>query len=140
MTERNTIPIGGELDIFEARMHVRKLAREVGLDLFDQARISLATSTMAIILGLEKSGNGSIHLAQVDDGQRTGVQVVCLQPDATVGDPVDSAMNDARRMVDELAVTVLPDGIAVTLIKWAAARRRRPDREPGLPALAASGL
>ena len=63
MTDREPIAIQNELDIIEARMHVRKLAREAGLDLFDQARISLATSTMAIILGLEKSGNGSIHLS-----------------------------------------------------------------------------
>ncbi|HSJ58875.1 MAG TPA: ATP-binding protein, partial [Anaerolineae bacterium] len=70
MTDREPIAIQNELDIIEARMHVRKLAREAGLDLFDQARISLATSTMAIILGLEKSGNGSIHLSQLDDGGR----------------------------------------------------------------------
>ncbi|MBN1660520.1 MAG: hypothetical protein JXA93_19140 [Anaerolineae bacterium] len=140
MTDLNTIPIQNELDIIEARMHVRRLAREAGLDLFDQARISLATSTMAIILGLEKSGHGSIHLSQLNDGSRIGVQVICIQHDASIHDLVEGVLDDARRMVDELGVSALPNGIAVTLIKWAARDRHRTDHEAGHPAFANADL
>ena len=140
MNDLNTIPIHNELDIIEARMHVRKLARETGLDLFDQARISLAASTMAIILGLEKSGTGAISLSQVDDGERLGVQVICTRNDASVHDLAEGVLDDARRMVDDLGVTKLPDGVAVTLIKWAAKNRRRAGDEPDRPSFAIMGV
>ena len=48
MNDIQTIEIHNRFDIIEARMQVRTLARKLGLDLFDQARISLAASTVAI--------------------------------------------------------------------------------------------
>jgi len=44
MNDIQSLAIENQLDIIEARMRVRLLARDSGLDLFDQARISLATS------------------------------------------------------------------------------------------------
>lgn len=139
MTDLKTIPIQNELDIIEARMHVRRLARETGLDLFDQARISLAASTMAIILGLEKSGRGSISLAQLHDGERAGVHVICTRHDSSPQDLAGGVLDDARRMVDELGVETVPGGVAVSLIKWAAKGQPRVDRVSGQAALAISG-
>jgi len=139
MNDLKTIPIHNELDIIEARMHVRRLARETGLDLFDQARISLAASTMAIILGLEKSVKGSITLAQVHDGERVGVQVICTRHDAYAQDLAGGVLDDARRMVDELGVETVPDGVAVSLIKWTARNRNSAGKVSGQAALAVSG-
>jgi hypothetical protein len=138
MPNKQTIVIESHLDVVEARVRVRSLAREVGLDLFDQARISLATSTLAIILGMEKSGGGSISMEPLEAQpaeERRGVQVTCL---CEVGSEValrganasvdaGGVLDDARRMVDDLLVRAAPDGgIEVTLIKWAGRSRLRP--------------
>jgi hypothetical protein len=119
MSNRQTILIENDLDIIEARMQVRTLARESGLDLFDQARISLATSTLAIILGLERSTGGTVMMERVDSHDRRGVQVVCLRPDTSLHDLAAGVLDDARRMVDDLRVEEPPSGgVAVILIKW----------------------
>ena len=119
MSNRQTIPIRNDLDVIEARMQVRTLARESGLDLFDQARISLATSTLAIILGLEKSAGGTVIMEQLDSYDRRGVQVICLRPDTSLHDLAAGVLDDARRMVDDLRVEEPPGGgVAVILVKW----------------------
>lgn len=112
--------IESRFDIIEARMRVRTLAREIGLDLFDQARISLATSTLAIILGLEEVGRGTIAMGRLNAGERVGVQVICTRADRALSDLAAGVLDDARRMVDDLMVKKLPSGgIEVTMIKWA---------------------
>jgi hypothetical protein len=126
MDERQTITINNELDIIEARMRVRTLARETGLDLFDQARISLATSTLAIILGLEKGSRGSVGMTRLHTGERVGVQVVCTRRDTSPRDLAAGVLDDARRMVDDMQLSELPGGgLAVTVVKWASQARRR---------------
>lgn len=126
MNRSQTIVINNELDIIEARMRVRTLARETGLDLFDQARISLATSTLAIILGLEKGSHGSVDMTQLKTNDRAGVQVVCIRRDGSPRDVAAGVLDDARRMVDEMQVSEPPGGgVAVTVIKWAGRLRRQ---------------
>jgi hypothetical protein len=123
MNENQTIEIHNRFDIIEARMQVRTLARKLGLDLFDQARISLAASTVAIILGLESSGNGSISMERRQFGERVGVEVVCTKADAKLPNLAAGVMDDAKRMVDELTIKELPShGIEVTLFKWGKTR------------------
>ncbi len=123
MDESQTIEIHNQFDIVEARMQVRTLARQVGLDLFDQARISLAASTSAIILGLaRREQGGQISMKRLADGKRIGVQVVCTGSGMTLHDLASRVLDDAERMVDSLTVEALPsNGIKVTLIKWASA-------------------
>ena len=119
MSENQTIEIHNRFDIIEARMQVRTMARKLGLDLFDQARISLAASTVAIILGLESSGNGSISMERRQFGERVGVEVVCTKADARLPNLAAGVMDDAKRMVDELTIRELPSsGVQVTLFKW----------------------
>ena len=123
MNDNQTIEIHNRFDIIEARMQVRTLARKLGLDLFDQARISLAASTVAIILGLENSGNGTISMERRQFGERVGVEVVCTKADARLPNLAAGVMDDAKRMVDELTIRELPSrGIEVTLFKWGKSR------------------
>jgi len=126
MDENQTIAINNELDIIEARMRVRTLARETGLDLFDQARISLATSTLAIILGLETGSLGLIGMKQLADDDRVGVQVVCIRRGTSLRDLAAGVLDDAHRMVDEMEVSEPPGGgVAITVTKWAGRARQR---------------
>ncbi|MGD8793091.1 MAG: hypothetical protein PVF47_11105 [Anaerolineae bacterium] len=130
MSDRQTILIQNDLDIIEARMHVRVLARDMGLDLFDQARISLAASTLAIILGLDKGIGGTVTMHTLTAHGRVGVQVVCTRPDIPLQGLAAGVLDDAQRMVDELRVDeTSTDELAVTLIKWAKRKRRNPSSE-----------
>ncbi|GEM_PF-1872914 len=125
MNDIQSLAIENQLDIIEARMRVRLLARDSGLDLFDQARISLATSTLAIILGLEKAGTGIITMHPLAEAGRTGVRVVCIKHRASQRDLAAGVLDDARRMVDELRVEERPEGsIHVSLVKWAGRSKR----------------
>jgi len=145
--KKQAIVIENYSDIVEARVRVRSLAREASLDLFDQARISLATSTLAVILGMEKSGGGSIAMERLGPslpGGR-GVKVTCICKvgseaalrGANATADAGGALDDARRMVDDLLVHTAPNGgIEVTLIKWTGRNRLQPagaradDRSP----------
>jgi hypothetical protein len=126
MSDRQTITIQNDLDIIEARMYVRALARDAGLDLFDQARISLATSTLAIILGLDKGVGGTVTMQRLAAHGRAGVEVTCIRRDVPLYGLAAGVLDDAQRMVDVLTVNETPrDELAVTLIKWAGYRKQR---------------
>jgi len=104
-------------------MHVRTLAREAGLDPLDQARISLATSTMAAILGLESATGSQISIRYLQNAGRPGIQVTCIRQGALLHDLASGVLDDTRRMVDDLYVETMPvDGIKVILVKWGSRR------------------
>ena len=47
MIKTRTIPILNQVDIHAARMYTREAARLVGLELNEQAQVSMATSSLA---------------------------------------------------------------------------------------------
>lgn len=127
MNERPTITINTPLDVVTARMEVRNLARAVGLNTSDQARISLATSSLAEALGIGGARRGRITIERLIGDKRSGVRVICT----TTQSPPDSIDSDLqskvsgnstwRWMVDELIVETPPSNeLQVTLVKWMA--------------------
>jgi len=121
--EIKSVPIQNRGDIVESRMQVRTLAREAGLDPLDQARISLATSTMAAILGLESVQGSQISIGYLHNAGRPGVQVTCIRNGALLHDLASGVLDDTRRMVDDLYVETAPtNGVKVVLIKWGSRR------------------
>lgn len=121
--EIKSVPIQSRGDVVESRMQVRTLAREAGLDPLDQARISLATSTMAAILGLESATGSRISIEYLQNAGRPGVQVTCTRHGALLHDLASGVLDDTRRMVDDLYVENMPtNGIKVVLIKWGSRR------------------
>ena len=64
MNQKQTIHIDTELDLISARMRVRNLARSLGFNPPDQARISLATSSLfpiqAVTTCIGKSAASSV--------------------------------------------------------------------------------
>lgn len=120
MNEHRTMTIRQDTDVIVARSRVRDLARRVGLRVIDQARISLATSCLARALGLGLDRQGQIAMGCLTKDGRVGVQVVCSTMDDLHGDVSRSALDDARRMVDELIlVEMAASDVQVILIKWA---------------------
>jgi anti-sigma regulatory factor (Ser/Thr protein kinase) len=113
------VRIREKADIALARMQVRTFARNVGLDLFDQARISLATSTLAIILGMETQEEGEISIESIRDLGRVGVQVVCTKANASLQASAARVLDDAKQLVDGIEVEEMPStGVRVILQKW----------------------
>ncbi len=132
MSHTQTIRITNEGDIVVLRMQVRDLARAIGLNLADQARISLAASSVAKAIGLGITYPGQARLDDYCCGGHTGVRVVCTlvrknsrPDDGAVSSGARSApsapgtLGEARWMVDELTFETLSLGeVQVTLVKW----------------------
>jgi hypothetical protein len=120
MNESQVLALHSESDIIAARLLVRRLARARGFDIADQARISLAASSLAYSLGLGGIVNeGQIAIECLSDGARTGIRVVYTKASSAMFDLALEAFEEMRFMVDELSVERLPgDDLRVTLLKW----------------------
>lgn len=121
MGEVETIQVRSELDIISARRRVRDLARAVGLNPTDQARISLAASSLAHVIELGGKYQGKIYIGSLD-GPDMGVWVVCAMHCPDIEGKIETfkpkALKDVRWMVDELDIESLPpEDVRITLIK-----------------------
>jgi anti-sigma regulatory factor (Ser/Thr protein kinase) len=115
------IAIHTELDVVTARMQVRNAARHVGLKTPDQARISLATTSIVRSLGLGNGHDGEVLIERVDAGGRPGLQVICRESGQTLTPLTPAALQDAQWMVDEVTIhQQSPTEIRIHLIKWLA--------------------
>lgn len=121
MNESQIVTVQAKIDVITARVKVRELARTVGLKTTDQARISLAASSLAQALGLGETLQGQIIIDCLDRGERTGVRVVCIAANAPGCELAPETSRDMGRMVDEVTVETLPSNyVQATLVKWAA--------------------
>ena len=119
MSEERTLTIRNSSDAIIARAEVRKLAQRRGLDLAGQARISLATYSLASALGIGIRYSGQVIIDLLAKGERIGVSVACITPEDVEVDFAPEAFSDVRWMVDELIVETLPSrAVKVTLIQW----------------------
>jgi hypothetical protein len=118
-----TLPIRNSVDMIAARARVREAARQKGLDLTDQARISLAVYSLATVLRMGGERPGRVVVDCLDDGKRVGMRVACIATEAARIDSSPSALGDVGSLVDELIVEALPPGVVkVTLVQWSAQR------------------
>jgi hypothetical protein len=118
MSHAQTLVIANEYDIILLRMQVRDLARAVGLNLGDQARISLAASSAAQVIGLGATQCDQVTIESCYRDGRAGVRVVCTTKNGKA-DHTPYAFGDTRWMVDELTCETLPSKeMQVTLVKW----------------------
>jgi hypothetical protein len=127
MNKSQTIPVSTENDVIFARMQTRQLARALGLPIADQARISLAASSLAHTIKLGETCKGYIIISGIQEGKRHGLQIVCRAScTSNESDDLRRALEDARwmLMVDELDVRTSVDSqteannIEITAIKW----------------------
>jgi hypothetical protein len=119
MDKSQKMQIRTYLDIILARSRVREAARAMGLGTTDQARISLAMSSLAYALGLGEWCQGEIAISCLNGDGRAGVCVTCTTLDGANAGLSSAACRDARLLVDELTVDRLPSSeIQATLIQW----------------------
>jgi anti-sigma regulatory factor (Ser/Thr protein kinase) len=125
MYKDQALTIKNKSDIIFARSRVRNLARERGFNTMDQARISLATSSLANALGLGEKPQDQIIIGCLEDGTRsTGLRVICIKKEGVTDNGAPRAFGDVGLMVDEITVEELPSNdLKVTVIKWQAKRR-----------------
>jgi serine/threonine-protein kinase RsbT len=128
----NTIFISSDLDVVMARIEARKLAKQMGFNTADQARISLAASELARALSWNNEAPGEIVFSPTSQNGQQGIQVVCfvkrefievapngdLSPRQEISIP-NRCLTGARQLVDESFVKEQGDQKAqLVLIKW----------------------
>lgn len=119
MSDEPTFTVRDETDIVAARMQVRNLARAAGMDIGDQARISLAASSAARVLLPGAFYDVQIAVHVFARGTRQGVRVICTGRSAAHFDLESDVFSEMRRLVDEMACENRPPNIIqITLIKW----------------------
>lgn len=123
MNDMCTITTTDVHDILTARAKVRDMARKKGLGVTDQARISLATSSIADVMGLGTHRRGQIVVDSVEETERIGIRVVCTAAKEARGALTSSQVDVHKLMVDDLIVETLPSGdVEAILIQWSARR------------------
>ena len=122
MDKSQILPVHTEADVILARLQVRNLARESGFNIMDQARIALATSSLAHALNLGGSNKGRIMIGSIQNDHRAcGVQVICEVTNGATCDQHPKNLGEVKIIVDQLTVESLsPQGFQVTLVKWRA--------------------
>ncbi len=134
MPALQTIYVETEFDIMFVRRVVRDMARSMGFAPSDQARVSLATSSMAHFMDLGAHHHGAISFQTYKgNGTPPRMQVTCTidgewlpretvakdhpSPDA-LSSPI-KALEQIKGLVDDLHVETLPsEGIQITLTKY----------------------
>jgi serine/threonine-protein kinase RsbT len=131
MAEVLRIPISSDLDIVAARVQGRDLARDMGFDVIDQARIATAISELARNVVLY-AYSGELLLNRVEPNGRVGLQLVCtdhgpgienaheVMRQAHVADAgLSMGLPGARRLMDDFEIASEPGiGTTVTACKW----------------------
>ncbi len=113
------ILVNGDPDVINARQKVREVARTLGLNVTDQARISMATSSIAYALKMGSTHVGQIRIEWIVDTQGRGIRVTCTTTDGKSIELPPSAVKDVAWMVDQLTVDPLPSqNTQVVLIKY----------------------
>lgn len=125
------IPIRSDLDIVNARVGGRDLAKALGFGVIDQARVATAISELARNVVLY-AGKGEVILRRVGDRGRVGLEAVCVDQGPGIPDLV-LAMRDGystanglgmglpgtKRLMDEFEIeSAVGKGTKVTIRKW----------------------
>jgi hypothetical protein len=119
MNESVTISIRNAFDTITARARVREFARQQGLDITGQARISLAAYSLANAAELGSTSQGQLVVKVLRKDERAGVEVVCVIPDAVNHHFASETFENAKWLVDEFTVETLPSNrVQVALVQW----------------------
>lgn len=128
----HTISISSDLDVVMARIEARKMAKQMGFNTADQARISLAASELARALSWNNEAPGELIFSITNQNGHQGIQVICRIREEYVAannqnNPTENqkfaiparCLTGARQLVDESIIETQTDQQAqITLIKW----------------------
>ncbi len=121
MSESRFLEVRNESDVIIARMQTRQMAKDAGLSIMDQARISLAVSSVAHLIRMGDSYPGQIVLNRIAGEQRNGVQVIWKMNTECDFDTIlqDLKNSTLYMMVHELDTQVSREtGVHITAMMW----------------------
>lgn len=117
--ENQAVQVDSEQDIVLVRMEARQIARRAGLNLASQASISLATSSLAYLLGLNAGQSAEFTVTICANDGRSGVQIVYQAEVPENFQICENPFREVSWLVDELRVDMTqPNQLSVTAIKW----------------------
>jgi hypothetical protein len=116
------LPIKTDYDVVIMRQHVRHLARDLGLALSQQAKISTAISTVTRAL-IVLNCSTTVQLWVDDAAPRPALAVTCrFRPSRHLDDLAHLeqvlCFGEARMLVDEAALSSDAHGVLLSLRMW----------------------
>ena len=124
-------PIQNEYDIVKARQIVRQLAKDEGMGIVDQTRITTAVSELFRNMFLYASGGEvlvekgiveektTLIITCVDDGPGIDNIALAMTDGYTSGGGMGYGLPGAKRLVDRFEIySVLNKGTTVRVMKW----------------------
>ena len=132
MDRVRTIPIMSQADIYAARMTTRQVAIEIGMNLIDQARISLATSSLAncLKLGGTSALPDQIQINGIVEGTNHGIRLVFITRHPSRRTCLDEELAKVNEVFDIHQVEEMPENaLRITLVKWVKPEKTTEGRE-----------
>lgn len=126
---RKTFQINYEWDIVYIRSEVREMARTMGFDELDQARIVQSVSELARNV-VQYADNGTISVDAVEEDSRTGLRILVQDtgPGITNFEEITkgkrpafgetSGLQHVDMLMDEMKQIPVDSGTCVEVIKW----------------------
>lgn len=126
-----TCPIQNEYDIVKARQLVRQFAKEAGMGIVDQTRITTAVSELFRNMFMY-AGGGEVTIEKAEIDERDSLVITCKDTGPGI-ENVEMAMTDgytsgqgmgyglpgAKRLVDRFEISsVVNKGTIVRVMKW----------------------
>jgi serine/threonine-protein kinase RsbT len=125
------VAIRTDADVVTARQEARTMGAELGFSSTDLTLLATAISEIARNI-TTYAGEGEVALRVLNDGARTGIEVVAsddgpgiddvelaMQDGFTTGNGLGLGLPGTRRLVDEFELETQPGGgTRVRLVKW----------------------
>ena len=131
MADDVRVAIRTDADVVTARQEARTMGAELGFSSTDLTLLATAISEIARNI-TTYAGEGEVALRVLNDGARTGIEVVAsddgpgiddvelaMQDGFTTGNGLGLGLPGTRRLVDEFELETQPGGgTKVRLVKW----------------------
>ena len=131
MNIQSCVKVTNEWDIVNARQMGRKLAKELGFSVVDQARITTAVSELARNIYLYAE-SGEITIEPVEEGSKKGLQIIARDQGPGIKD-IRQVMEDGfstsgglgaglpgvKRLMDKFVIrSKIGEGTEIIATKW----------------------
>ena len=128
--EPRLVRISSEADVILARQAAAAMGVEVGFTRHRSHALATAVSELASNLLVHARDGGTVHLSAVDDGQRTGVEIICADDGPGIADiklavtegfsssgGLGGGLSGVGRLVDDFQISSTTGEQASTVIR-----------------------
>jgi serine/threonine-protein kinase RsbT len=129
--KEQTLPLGNDTDIVQARQSVRRWAEELKFSLVEQTKVVTAASELARNTVLH-GGGGTVCIQIVSEGMREGLRVIfedkgpgiqdvslAMKDGYTTGNGLGLGLGGAKRLVNDFEISSKAgEGTRVSIVRW----------------------